>query len=87
MPAHRSHSRRKWRCLDCGIDTGKAHEHYFVHDNVWASAGMGEVGMLCIADLERRLGRQLTKQDFPLVSINNPKICAMSTRLLDRISK
>jgi hypothetical protein len=36
-----------------------------VHDDVWAASGLGpEDGVLCLPDLERRLGRLLTYEDF-----------------------
>jgi hypothetical protein len=35
-----------------------------VHDDVWAASGLGpEDGVLCLVDLERRLGRLLVYED------------------------
>lgn len=63
-------------CNDCGRETlsalpGVPTEHYMVHDQLWQRAGL-ERGHLCIACLERRLGRQLTRHDFPDVALNDP---------------
>jgi hypothetical protein len=65
-------------CNDCGRETlslvpGVPTEHYMVHDQLWQRAGL-ERGHLCIACLERRLGRQLARPDFPDVVINDPSI-------------
>ncbi len=82
-------------CADCGMDTtpctgrrGCRHagrwEYYRVHDTVWAAAGMSS-GYLCIGCLERRLGRSLTRKDFPdNVMINRPGPWH-TPRLADRI--
>jgi hypothetical protein len=78
-------ARRKWKCLDCSVDTGKAREHYFLHGEVWAAAGMGPFGMLCIGCVEIRLNRELTSQDFTSAWINNPKAGEKSSRLLSRL--
>jgi hypothetical protein len=66
-------------CRDCRIETlpidwGYRAEFYMVHDEVWTQAGMGEGDeYLCVACLERRLGRQLLPVDFiPGVPVNNP---------------
>src|ERR1700687_308344 len=60
MDHHRFH------CVDCGKDT--IHEYYMVRDELWAAAGMHpNGGMLCLADLERRIGRLLTVDDFTAV--------------------
>lgn len=78
---------KRWLCVDCGSDTSKLREHYFVKDEVWfGEAGMGKVGMLCVADLEKRIGRRLQKNDFPRVHINDPKKYEMSELLRSRIS-
>ena len=79
-------SRRKFLCLDCRQDTGKMHEHYFVNTDLWLSAVGSKNGMLCIADLEKRIGRKLVPSDFPKVTINNPRYEAKSTRLMERMN-
>jgi hypothetical protein len=54
-----------FRCVDCGKDTGESGEYYSVKDNVWAASGLApNGGMLCLACLERRIGRPLTGEDF-----------------------
>lgn len=79
-------SRRRFLCLDCGIDTGKIHEHYFVHTTLWMLAVGSISGMLCIEHLEQRIGRRLIKSDFPLVTINDPKYGPKSQRLMERMN-
>jgi hypothetical protein len=55
----------RFRCVDCGKDTGWSGEYYSVSDEVWAASGLGRHdGMLCLLDLERRIGRLLTPGDF-----------------------
>lgn len=72
-------------CLDCRIDTGKAHEHYFVSLDLWMRAVGSKTGMLCIGCLEQRIGRKLVGADFTDAHINNPKLYPMSDRLRNRI--
>ena len=52
-------------CVDCGIDTKK--EYYMVYDKIWNFTGLGFYNnkMLCLNCLEKRIGRSLTKNDFP----------------------
>jgi hypothetical protein len=78
-------SRRKFRCIDCFIDTGKIREHYFINTLTWLSVVDSITGMLCIGCLEERLKRRLVPSDFPNVTINDPKHSEMSNRLLSRI--
>jgi hypothetical protein len=50
------------RCVDCGEDKD---EYYMVADELWAASGMApNGGMLCLAHLERRIGRLLVIGDF-----------------------
>ena len=58
------------RCLDCKIDTGGLKEFYIVKDEVWLNAVPDKRGYLCIGCLEKRLGRQLTYDDFTVALIN-----------------
>lgn len=78
-------SRRKWICLDCKVDTGAIHEHYYLNLKLWLSIHDSERGMLCIGCVERRLGRPLQPEDFTDAWINDPCRNAMSLRLLTRI--
>jgi hypothetical protein len=52
-----------FHCVDCDKDT-LGGEYYMVSDELWAAAGMGREGMLCLACLERRIGRELAIDDF-----------------------
>jgi hypothetical protein len=56
----------RFRCVDCGKDTGgETGEYYMVRDDVWAASGLTpNGGMLCLACLERRIKRPLTDKDF-----------------------
>lgn len=57
------------RCMDCGRDTGSRglgeYPTMLRHD-LWLSitAETGGAGVLCRADMERRLGRALTEADM-----------------------
>lgn len=75
-----------YNCKDCKIHTGKAEEYYMVTDSIWNQYG-ARSGMLCIGCLEKRMGRQLTPNDFPEAIINDPN-CGrrMSQRLKNRIT-
>lgn len=61
-------------------------EHYFIHTDVWLSVVGSIKGMLCVGCLEKRLGRKLTKNDFPVITINSPKFGNKSQRLLDMLT-
>lgn len=80
-------------CKDCGVNTNDIGEYYMVLDSIWKEAGMGKedgAGMLCIGDLEKRLGRTLTAKDFmPNVPVNIPDLVPWLThseRLRNRLS-
>jgi hypothetical protein len=72
--------------MDCGVDTGKIHEHYFIHTDLWLKATQSIKGMLCIEHLEKRLGRKLLKSDFAAVTINDPRYESKSARLMERLN-
>jgi len=78
-------SRRKFICLDCPVDTGKIHEHYFVNTDLWLSAVGSKVGMLCVGCLEDRLGRSLVASDFTDATVNQPRYEPKSQRLMERM--
>lgn len=78
-------NRDKFLCLDCGKDTGREHEHYFLFPEIWYLIHDSDKGMLCICCAEKRLERPLISTDFAPVWINDPKKNKMSTRLLNRI--
>jgi hypothetical protein len=78
-------SRRKFLCLDCGVDTGKIGEHYMLVDKTWMLTGLSKFGMLCIADVELRINRKLVASDFNDSYLNRPRTGIISARLLDRM--
>ena len=52
-------------CRDCARDTTKIGHWYMVWDHVWAASELGrEDGVLCLDCLQRRLGCELTLEDF-----------------------
>jgi hypothetical protein len=71
-----------FRCVDCRIDTSTIGECYWLHGHVWAKVKAD--GCLCIGCVEKRLGRQLTRQDFDLTDIRNQPIVHQAKRLRDR---
>lgn len=78
-------SRSKFLCLDCGIDTGKIGEHYMLIDETWHLTGLQKYGMLCVLDVEKRIGRKLVGSDFNDSYLNKPRTGIMSARLVDRM--
>ncbi|QBZ72764.1 hypothetical protein SEA_GODONK_176 [Gordonia phage GodonK] len=87
MSSKSTRRRKRFLCADCGVDTGKMHEFYFVKTELWLYAMHSTDGMLCIEHLEKRLGRQLRAEDFTDASINDPRKNTMSTRLLERLRR
>ena len=84
-------------CVDCGTNCcweGRTvlpalphtWEFYWVHDKVWAKAGMGELdGSLCVGCLETRLGRRLRRKDFDFSrSENQISVTYLTPRLAKR---
>jgi hypothetical protein len=62
MTAHKA-----FCCIDCGKCTLCSGEYYTVKNELWAASGVEpHGGMLCLFDLERRIGRALTAADFPV---------------------
>jgi len=80
-----SASRKPFHCLDCDVDTGKINEYYMVDYDLWESAGMSPVGMLCIGCLEKRIGRELNSSDFLPVYVNGFRFAPKSARLTSRL--
>lgn len=83
-------------CIDCGRCTmhmpgNKGMEYYMVTDEVWDKAGMHPDGvMLCIADLEQRLGRELNRYDFTDCPLNQSVKLGgwnATARLVERINR
>jgi hypothetical protein len=85
--AGNKNSRKKWLCLDCGVDTGKIGEHFFLDMKVWSLTGLGHKGMLCVADVEKRIGRRLVPADFTSAYINRLSFGFKSDRLIERMTK
>jgi hypothetical protein len=74
-------------CMDCGVDTDAIDESYMVHDELWRAAVPSEAGMLCIACLEKRLGRKLRRDDFrPYCQSAFDEGMPVSRRLKDRLA-
>jgi hypothetical protein len=65
--------RPRWQPFPCAVCGGGAWEDYVVYDAVWTAAGLSrEKGVFaCISCVADRLGRPLTKADFPPVPANN----------------
>ncbi len=80
-------SRKKFLCLDCKVDTGKIHEHYFITTDTWLSVVSSIKGMLCVSCLEGRLKRKLSPTDFTNATVNDPKFEPKSQRLLERMGR
>jgi hypothetical protein len=68
-------------CADCGVGTNRLGEWYMVHDHIWEQAWSGRrkswqhlegQEVLCIACLEKRLGRTLMASDFTDAPCNDP---------------
>lgn len=78
-------SRKKFLCLDCGVDTGRIGEHYMLKDSVWALTNLGKIGMLCIQHVESRIKRELKPEDFNDSYLNNPRTGIISMKLKDRM--
>jgi hypothetical protein len=70
------------QCFDCGSDE----DWYMLTDATWAATGMGKRGHLCIACVEDRLGRLVTREDFTDAPINDlHEAGRRSERLIDRL--
>jgi hypothetical protein len=78
-------SRRKFLCLDCGVDTGRIGEHYMLVDETWHLTGLQKYGMLCIEHVEARIGRRLVPSDFNDSYLNNVRTGIISQRLASRM--
>ncbi len=80
-----SKSRKKFLCLDCGVDTGRIGEHYMLVDETWHLTGLGKYGMLCVEHVEERIGRKLVVTDFNGSYLNNARTGIVSQRLAERM--
>lgn len=64
------------QCAECGgyhIKDGKFLDwwDYMVEDEVWFAAGFKKKEVACLPCLEKRLGRQVTRDDFTTARCNN----------------
>lgn len=68
-------------CQDCSMHTAIT-DYYMVNDGLWKWAHPNFAGMLCIACLERRIGRALHPADFTTAPINaqNPEVLKILLR-------
>lgn len=80
-------SRKKFLCLDCNIDTGKAAELYMLNNSTWHLTGLRKYGMLCVGCVEKRIGRELNATDFNDSYLNKPRTGIKSARLIDRMKR
>lgn len=55
-------------------------------DQTWELTGLGKVGMLCVGDVEQRIGRKLVGSDFNDSYLNNWRTTSVSARLYDRMT-
>jgi hypothetical protein len=78
-------SRRKFLCLDCGVDTGRIGEHYMLIDETWRLTGLGKIGMLCVEHVESRIDRKLVPSDFNDSYLNRARTGMISQRLANRM--
>ena len=76
---------REFPCQDCTIDVYKSDGVFMLEDNIWNSIYPSTDGFLCIKCIEKRLGRELTKEDFNDSYVNRKsfgtKSLLLSTRL------
>jgi hypothetical protein len=88
-----SRKSRRWlwartRCADCGIDVAAAGQRYMLRDEVWAATGLGPGdGVLCLRDVEQRLGRPLQCEDFKPTDHNNRDYWHGAHRMLPQVWK
>lgn len=75
-----------WWCVDCEVHTGVVGDYYMIHKHLWAEFGCGD-GMLCIACLERRMGRILTPSDFTDAPVNGGALTYRSERMISRVGR
>ena len=73
-------------CDDCGSRA----DYYMVQNDVWTAAGNpSSDGIICIACLEDRLDRRLTRDDFPqqvpVNQLDGPHAAGMTKRLKARL--
>jgi len=78
------YSLEPFNCADCDQNTFIKNEYYMLHNEVWCSAA-SKFEMLCVLCFEKRLGRQLTHDDFVKLPVNFGSIFPQSQLLRARI--
>lgn len=74
-------------CLDCDIDTFEIGEYYMLKDPVWEEAVPDDdLGMLCIGCIEKKLGRELSPEDFSECPLNTEEDRSRSERYAQRLA-
>lgn len=67
-------------CFDCGRRAWFQGEDFYVSNKLWHQACVAEPvmkddeGMLCVGCFERRIGRQLCRDDFGIGMLDNPAL-------------
>jgi len=56
-------------CDDCGKTVIDRADYYMIKDELWSEFG-NEKGMLCLACMEKRLGREITHDDLTNCAVN-----------------
>ena len=73
------------RCIDAKngcLKRGKT-DSFMVSNEVWIAANLKGDDFCCLTCLERRLGRELTKDDFTNAPINDEILWAFSKNILE----
>ena len=72
------------RCKDCGVNVIKAGDYCMIRSEIWkGDFGLGEDDNLCLACIEQRLGRPLTRRDmssFPVSIEGHPMSDTLAAR-------
>jgi hypothetical protein len=65
-----------YRCNDCGIDVLASGDWYMATPEVWKGLGLGWDDNLCVACLEKRLGRAARPWDdvLPIVGVGPERL-------------
>ena len=76
--------RRKWPCNDCRVDVAASGDWYMAQYHAWEGLGLGWNDNLCIACLEKRLGRPaVLLRDIGPASSWPPEVNTISPRLAE----
>jgi len=79
----------KYDCIDCGSNTRGIDEYYMIQFDLWKEfvPENNSDTMLCLGCLEKRLGRELTPEDFLDCPLNNDEDYDKSNRFLSRLGR